>query len=204
MSFARLGPPECFSCARSRGNPRSPTPNSIACSGRSDRLNELIGQILMLSRLNREPFRYLMRPSIFPHWSPKFARTPALRPTVLAGSVEVIGSTPIVMTGTAGLIRGAIENVVRNAVRYTPENSVVEVNLSCLKAAGPPCALIQVRDHGPGIPEDKLDDIFRPFYRIAEGHKRETGGPDLDCRSHTGRSCYTGHRSAVNVPPAVS
>jgi signal transduction histidine kinase len=63
-------------------------------------------------------------------------------------------------------LRSACENVIRNAVRFTPPGTDVEVVLEIDKNAPEPLALLIVRDHGPGVPEDSLQAIFQPFFRI--------------------------------------
>ncbi len=73
------------------------------------------------------------------------------------------------------MLRRAIENVVRNAIRYTPKSSAVEITLDRAKEY----ALITVRDHGTGVPEESLKELFRPFYRVAEARDRQTGGIGL-------------------------
>lgn len=82
-------------------------------------------------------------------------------------------------SGVAGLLRSAIENVVRNAVRHTAEGSEVEITLHCEGANGASEAVISVRDRGAGVPEEALDKIFRPFYRVEDARDRQTGGSGL-------------------------
>ena len=81
--------------------------------------------------------------------------------------------------GVPGLVRSAIENVVRNAVRHTAEGTAVEIALSCEVAERRRQAVIRVRDHGAGVPEAALDKIFQPFYRVEEARDRQTGGSGL-------------------------
>lgn len=81
--------------------------------------------------------------------------------------------------GVQGLISSAIENVVRNAVRHTAEGTDVEIALSCEGVGERKQAVIRVRDHGAGVPEAALEDIFRPFYRVEEARDRQTGGSGL-------------------------
>jgi two-component system, OmpR family, sensor histidine kinase CpxA len=82
--------------------------------------------------------------------------------------------------GNSGLLRSALENVVRNAVRYTGEGSEVQVKLACPNpSASDRLAVITVRDHGPGVPEQELDNLFRPFYRLDTARTRDTGGSGL-------------------------
>jgi two-component system sensor histidine kinase CpxA len=76
-------------------------------------------------------------------------------------------------------LRRAIENVVRNAVHYTAEGSTLEVTLRHIQNAGNQQAFIAVRDHGNGVPEDELSELFKPFHRVGKGRDRESGGVGL-------------------------
>jgi two-component system sensor histidine kinase CpxA len=98
------------------------------------------------------------------------------------------------MAGSEELLRPAIENVVRNAIHYTAEKSAVEIDIN---GRGPGSngtssrarteihnlnedfAEVTVRDHGAGVPENALADMFRPFYRIDDARDRESGGSGL-------------------------
>jgi signal transduction histidine kinase len=78
---------------------------------------------------------------------------------------------------------------VRNAVQYTSEGTGVEVKLECgvkahgeeIENQGPDkrAAVITVRDHGAGVPEQALAEIFRPFYRVDDARDRGAGGVGL-------------------------
>lgn len=94
-------------------------------------------------------------------------------------SVQVLSDETISISGAPEMIRSAIENVVRNAVRYTAEGSVVEVSLSSESVNGDGAALVTVRDHGKGVPEESIAEIFRPFYRVEPDRDRKTGGAGL-------------------------
>jgi two-component system, OmpR family, sensor histidine kinase CpxA len=83
------------------------------------------------------------------------------------------------MTGVAPLIKSAVENVVRNAARYTAEDTEVEIKLLCEASNGERQAVINVRDHGAGVPEEAINKIFRPFYRVEDARDRQTGGSGL-------------------------
>jgi two-component system sensor histidine kinase CpxA len=83
------------------------------------------------------------------------------------------------MIGSPDLLRSAVENVIRNAIRYTDERTEVEVRLGCETNDRASLAMITVRDHGPGAPETFLADLFRPFFRLDESRERSTGGVGL-------------------------
>lgn len=81
----------------------------------------------------------------------------------------------LVMTHGNTLI-GAIENIVRNAIHYTVPDSCIDISL---QEQGPDGYIIRVRDHGPGVAESNLEDIFEPFYRTDEARARSSGGYGL-------------------------
>ena len=77
------------------------------------------------------------------------------------------------------LLRQAIENVVRNGAYYTPDGTRVEVELHSERFEGRDMAMIRVRDHGPGVPEEKIAQLTEPFFRVAEARERNSGGTGL-------------------------
>ena len=81
--------------------------------------------------------------------------------------------------GAPMLLHSAIENVVRNAARYTEEGSNAEITLERGQGSAGPEAVIRIVDSGPGVPEEALDKLFRPFYRIDDARGRQTGGVGL-------------------------
>jgi two-component system sensor histidine kinase CpxA len=87
-------------------------------------------------------------------------------------AVQVVSSDHCSIKGIEELLRSAVENVVRNAVRYTPEGTAVEVALSRQNGH----AVISVRDRGNGVPEESLEKIFRPFYCTEDARDRQSGG----------------------------
>lgn len=76
------------------------------------------------------------------------------------------------LEGDPVLLRAAVENVVRNAVRHTAEGSTVEIHLERLDGE----ALVRVCDQGEGVPETALQTMFEPFTRVAEARDRDSGG----------------------------
>lgn len=80
--------------------------------------------------------------------------------------------------GNEDMLRTAVENVVRNAIRYTPVGRSVDIGL---RTAGPrkERAVISIRDHGPGVTEDALPKLFQPFYRVESDRSKHSGGAGL-------------------------
>jgi two-component system sensor histidine kinase CpxA len=90
---------------------------------------------------------------------------------------EILDELPI--SGDPALLRSAIENVVRNATRYTREGTAVKIRAERVKFGEWEDAVIRVSDSGPGVPNQELDKIFQPFYRIDDARGRSTGGVGL-------------------------
>jgi two-component system sensor histidine kinase CpxA len=132
----------------------------------ADRLNTLIGQLLTMARVDSGVD--LERPTRFD----------------LAGVVEEVSSDADyearqrrctvqfqrnddqVVEGAREMLRGAIENVIRNAVRHTAEGTQVSVSMDRRQTEDGPRAVIVVRDHGPGVPEEAMGGLFVPFSRM--------------------------------------
>jgi signal transduction histidine kinase len=90
-------------------------------------------------------------------------------------SVNLQGSTDATVLGNRELLRSGVENVLRNAVRYSPQGAPVDV-LIARAASG---LEILIRDQGPGVPTADLERIFEPFYRVAESRDRDSGGEGI-------------------------
>lgn len=143
------------------------------------RLNELIGRILTLARL--EDGEQLVPQTPVPldeivqsvSEDAEFEaqeRHCHVHTSIAEGNWEV--------RGNASLLHSAVENVVRNAIRYTQEGSAVEIELKSETLAARE-AVLRVSDSGPGVPSDSLDKLFQPFYRLDDARGRQTGGVGL-------------------------
>jgi two-component system sensor histidine kinase CpxA len=115
--------------------------------------------------------------------------------------VVVVAEADLVVLGDPNLLRSAIENVLRNAVRYTSPGTAVDIVLQLTRAFGPKEALVAVRDHGNGVPEDELTNIFKPFYRITNARGLESAGAGLGL-AITERivTLHKGRIRAINEP----
>jgi signal transduction histidine kinase len=83
--------------------------------------------------------------------------------------------------GDLELLRSSFENVIRNAVRYSPPGTQVGITA---RHSQPPeahdsCVEVIVHDQGPGVPEKDLELIFEPFYRVDAARDRAGGGEGL-------------------------
>jgi signal transduction histidine kinase len=104
------------------------------------------------------------------------------------------------VAGDSELLRRAIENVVRNAVHYSPASGRVEVSM---RPADSSVAIV-VRDYGPGVPEGSLARIFQPFFRIDDARSDQTGGMGLGLAiARRAVSVHQGSIRAENVGPGL-
>lgn len=86
-------------------------------------------------------------------------------------SLQLTDAAEVTVTGNAILLERALDNLIANAIKFSPEHGSVEVRLQ----SSPGHADVTIRDHGPGVPPDELNLLFRPFFRgsnavRAEGH----------------------------------
>ena len=108
--------------------------------------------------------------------------------------------TDIDIVGVKDWLGSAIENMVRNAIRFTPEGNSVEVTLKRHKRY----AIVTVRDFGPGIPEDALDSLFEPFFRVDDTRGKENDGVGLGTSIAMGAvKNHSGTITARNVHPGL-
>jgi two-component system sensor histidine kinase CpxA len=94
-------------------------------------------------------------------------------------SIEFDTSDDCTIAGNSQLLHSAIENVIRNAIRYTSPHSAVQVTIRKTHLEDLARAHLTVRDHGPGVPDGELGNIFRPFYRISDSRDPDSGGAGL-------------------------
>jgi len=167
----------------------------------SERLNEMVGQVLTLARLENEGGEKERTWVNLTDLVDDIATDADFEAQGSNRSVKIVESDEVRATGNAELLRSAIENVVRNALLYTAEGSEVEISLRKVQDLGGPQVRIRVRDHGAGVPEMALAEIFRPFYRVGDARDRGTGGSGLGL-SITQRAVHLhgGVVSARNAP----
>jgi two-component system sensor histidine kinase CpxA len=140
----------------------------------AERLNDLIGQLLSLSRLESGAERIDSHKIDLARLVREVAEDADFEARSRNRSVRILSVDECSVEGNHRLLASAIENVVRNAARHTAEGTQVEISLRCNDRAR-----IVVRDHGEGVPESMLGNIFRPFYRVEDARDRQSGGSGL-------------------------
>jgi signal transduction histidine kinase len=145
----------------------------IACE--ADRLEELIARTLKLARLER-PMQGLERvPLDLAELLTNIVSDVGIEAEARGSTVALETERPLPVKGDPELLRSAMENVIRNAVRYGPPGSKVGI---ISRRMGMHIE-VMVRDSGPGVPEKDLELIFEPFYRVDAARNRAVGGDGL-------------------------
>ena len=143
-----------------------------------ERLNELIGQLLELSRLEAGVDAAHVEQIDIRELLEGLIEDAQFEADAKGCQVNLRESFPAIVKANAALLHSAIENVIRNAIKYTKPDTAVEISM-LEDAADPDSIIIQIRDHGPGVPEEMLSRILEPFVRVEEARDRSSGGHGL-------------------------
>jgi two-component system sensor histidine kinase CpxA len=144
----------------------------------AEALNEMIRRLLSLARTEAERGQVSLERLDLAELAGSVVRDAAFEAAPQGKRVELrTPAGPLETEGNVELLRSALENVVRNAVRHTAPGSAVEVTAG--REEGGARLLLRVRDHGPGVPEEERENLFRPFYRLESARDRESGGSGL-------------------------
>jgi len=165
--------------ARQRSGPESATMLE-RIELEASRLNELIGRLLTLARL--EDGEKKVPSTLVPLDEVVLSVAEDAEFEAQARHCHVRSHIPDgnwCVRGEASLLHSAVENVVRNAIRYTGEGTTVEIGLEKIETASGQEAVVKVSDRGCGVPLDALEKLFLPFYRIDDDRGRLTGGVGL-------------------------
>ena len=115
-------------------------------------------------------------------------------------SVVLIETSPLEICGVKDWLSSAVENIIRNAIRFAPEQSQVEVSLLNDRRN----ALIKVRDYGPGVPEEALETLFEPFFRVDDTRGGQNDGFGLGTAiAQSAVTSHGGQVAARNCQPGL-
>ena len=160
-----------------RGFGRSESAGLERIERETDKLNNLVQQLLLLAGLEagRCPAETLVPVSLR---SLCESMTEDANFEAEHASCRIVASCEnVTLLAYPQLLRRAIDNVLRNAIRYTSPGS--EVLLTCRMNREEREVVIDILDSGPGVPESMLPEIFLPFFRTAPGRERDSGGTGL-------------------------
>jgi two-component system sensor histidine kinase CpxA len=145
----------------------------------TDRLNKLIGQLLTLARV--ESGVDLEQKKIFDLCVlvQEVASDGDYEARSRGCGVKFAYNSDCPVEGAFEMLRGAVENVVRNAIRYSPAGTDVEIAIRHAALGSSSSVVIEVRDHGCGIPDSELNQLFIPFHRGINGNSKSSDGAGL-------------------------
>src|SRR5580692_3238388 len=165
-----------------------------------DRLTDLVGALLQVTRAEGDPSSRNLTDLPLNDFLREVVDDCAVEAEARGCRVNLEASESLHFRGDRELLRRAMENIVRNAIRYAPEGTPVEVKLSSEHDD----AEISVRDYGPGVPEAELPKIFKPFFRVDESRDSSTGGVGLGLAiAHRAVTVHHGTMTAKNAGPGL-
>jgi len=144
----------------------------------ADRLDKLIGQLLTLTRIESGIESTQRETFDLTNLVQEVAADGDFEARAHGREVKVVRADACTILGVPEILRSAIENIVRNAIRHTPPGTSVNVSLEQISTSEAK-AVLQVRDHGPGVPEKMLQDIFVPFHRVPSQDDSHSHGAGL-------------------------
>jgi two-component system sensor histidine kinase CpxA len=168
--LARLG--VAVELARSGGELDS---NLNRIQKESDRLNSLVGQLLQVTRAEGDPSSLRRNPVRLDVLVQQLVEESKIEAEARGCSLTFAARDPVTVQGDPELLRRAVENVIRNAIRHSPRGATVEVSVTRTNGR----AMVDIRDYGPGAPEEALPRLFDPFYRVENDRGRTSGGIGL-------------------------
>jgi len=166
----------------------------------ADRLNELVAELLQVTRVEGDPSRQKMDTVRLDELLGDVVYDSLLEAKTKDCTLVLNAPVPATLIGDEELVRRAVENVIRNAVRYAPSGTSVNIDLQ----ASDDTAQIRVRDYGPGVPDEALSRIFDPFYRVDSDRNRASGGLGLGLAiARRSVELHKGSLSAQNAHPGL-
>jgi len=155
------------------------------------RLSSLIGELAEMARAEGDPASLPREP---------VELTPLLKEVGSHGGLDFEVEQDLVCQGRAALIQRAVENIVENAARYTPVGTKVRLAAQHKENR----VEIRIRDYGPGVPPEALEDIFRPFFRVQLDRSRDSGGVGLGLAiAQRAIRLHNGRIQAANANPGL-
>jgi two-component system sensor histidine kinase CpxA len=166
----------------------------------SDRLNALVGQLLQVTRAEGDPSSLRRAPLRLDELVQQLVDDSSIEAAAHGCELKYEKREPVTVAGDAELLRRAVENVIRNAIRHAPRETAVEVSLTRDNGN----AVVGVRDQGSGVPEEALPRLFDAFYRVEGDRNRASGGTGLGLSiARRALELHRGSIRAKNAQPGL-
>lgn len=141
----------------------------------AERMNEMIGQLLSLTRLESSVDELPRTGFDLCALLERLVQDANFEAENRSCRVTFDGPGSVVLHGYEDLLARAFENVIRNGIHYTQDQTEVRVRLT----KEPNLVRVSISDYGPGVPDEALDKLFEPFYRVADARDRQSGGTGI-------------------------
>jgi two-component system sensor histidine kinase CpxA len=145
------------------------------CETEVDRLDEMIADVLTLSRLEHNHNSFPADDIDIMHLVEHVVNDCQYFASSKNVTIDLKSEVNCLLLADSKLLASAISNVVNNAVKYSPNDQVVTLELSQNNAQ----IILSISDHGPGVPDEMIEKLFIPFFRVADGRERSSGGTGL-------------------------
>jgi two-component system OmpR family sensor kinase len=149
-----------------RQEPAKVEPSLERIEREASRLDHMVGEVLALARLEGGTATRPKERVDLAYLAANIAEDARFEAEAVGRALRFHAEGDAPVMGDADLLHRAVENVVRNAVKFTREGTTVEVNVRTTKSA----AILSVTDQGPGITSAELAKVFDPFYRGEAGN----------------------------------
>lgn len=140
-----------------------------------ERLTQLVGSLIEVTRSEGDPSLRKSEAVDVASIVHRAVKSCRLESDLHGCQIDTVGEATQLVLGDPELIRRAIDNVLRNAIRYAPPQTSIEVHVSENKAD----TIVSIRDAGPGVPEALLPRLTDPFFRVDAARDTNTGGVGL-------------------------
>ena len=145
------------------------------CETEVERLDEMIADVLTLSRLEHNQNIFSADDIDLSILVAQVVNDCQYFATSKSVTIDLKAQANCVLLADSKLLASAISNVLNNAVKYSPNNQVVTVELKQQDNQ----IKLSISDQGSGVPNEMLEKLFTPFFRVADGRERSSGGTGL-------------------------
>ncbi|RVU40300.1 HAMP domain-containing protein [Rheinheimera riviphila] len=163
-----------------------------------ERVDQLLGELLTFSRLDAGQYQLQCQDVDLYELIEEIIAVNQLEADQKQLQVSLQGPNPCPLLIEPKLLARAIENVLRNAIKYSPDRAQISFVLSQTATT----TTLAIADQGPGIPTDSLEQIFAPFYRVSDSRNSQTGGTGLGLAIAAQVVRQHGGQIAASLPPA--
>ncbi|WP_019027636.1 ATP-binding protein [Colwellia piezophila] len=157
------------------GNDAEQQKHLTRCETEVDRLDEMIADVLTLSRLEHSQNSLASVEVKLDHLVLQVINDCQYFANSKNVAIVLQGEIKQTIFADTKMLTSAFSNVINNAVKYSPNNQEVSVELSELDHK----IVLNVIDRGPGVPDEMTEKLFTPFFRVADGRERSSGGTGL-------------------------